>query len=69
MKKRTKKPYCVRYRVKDRFGHQVHAKATFDSWEKAKKYAFEVAKVENSSKGSSAKLLSWGTNHQKGETK
>lgn len=59
---RKKKRYCVRYQVKDRFGHKVNAKATFDSWDKAQKYALRVSKVENNTGGGSAKLLSWGTN-------
>lgn len=61
-RKSKKKPYCVRYQVKDRFGHTTNAKATFDSWDKARKYASRVLKVENNTGGGSAKLLSWGTN-------
>lgn len=63
MKKSTKKqPYCVRYKVKDRFGNQVHAKATFDTWEKAQRYASRVLKVERESKGNKAQLINWGSN-------
>ena len=60
--KKAKKPYCFHYQVKDRFGHKVRTKATFDTWEKAQGYAAKVLKVEKKTKGTSAKLLSWGSN-------
>lgn len=62
MGKRFKKPYCVCYQVKDRFGHKAKVKATFDTWSKAQNYALRVSRVENNTNGGSAKLLSWGTN-------
>ena len=62
MRKRTKKPYSVCYKVKDRFGCLSKGKVEFDTFSKAQKFALKVSKVENSTGGGSAQLISWGRN-------
>ena len=61
--KKSKDPYCVKYKVKDRFGQMNNAKATFKTWDKARKFAQRVMCVECNTGGGSAKLIKWGTNH------
>ena len=62
MAKRRKLPYCVRYNVKDRFDRSINSKATFETFDKAQRFALRVSKIENNTGGGSAKLLSWGRN-------
>lgn len=62
VKRKTKDPYCVKYKVKDRFGSLVNGKRTFKSYNKAFDFAAKVYNVEKKSNGVSAKLVTWGTN-------